>query len=195
MSTTECVACAESIQANAKLCKHCGVMQNDERFVSKEIAQESIVLPSGVLATDADRTICSVCGEANSKSVKRCTRCDYFLDHEHGEFYLTEEAARERAEVNNSRSSSVYVAEAGAETPGIAIAAIVCAFLIPILGLILGYSARSEIRASKGKKGGDSLATAAIIIGWIWLVVLILWVVIASIAAANAASELANLDY
>lgn len=30
--TNPCVACAEQILANAKLCKHCGTMQNDERF-------------------------------------------------------------------------------------------------------------------------------------------------------------------
>ena len=32
--TTECVACAEQILASAKLCKHCGTLQNDERFQS-----------------------------------------------------------------------------------------------------------------------------------------------------------------
>ncbi|MEY4313126.1 MAG: hypothetical protein RLZZ319_635 [Actinomycetota bacterium] len=33
MATKRCVACAEEIQPNAKLCKHCGVMQNDARFL------------------------------------------------------------------------------------------------------------------------------------------------------------------
>lgn len=32
MATKECVACAEQIQENAKLCKHCGTMQHDSRF-------------------------------------------------------------------------------------------------------------------------------------------------------------------
>lgn len=32
-STLNCVACAEAIKANAKLCKHCGTMQDDPRFV------------------------------------------------------------------------------------------------------------------------------------------------------------------
>jgi predicted DNA-binding WGR domain protein len=31
-STLNCVACAEVIKANAKLCKHCGTMQDDPRF-------------------------------------------------------------------------------------------------------------------------------------------------------------------
>ncbi len=30
-----CVACAEQIKAAAKLCRHCGVMQDDERFSSE----------------------------------------------------------------------------------------------------------------------------------------------------------------
>jgi hypothetical protein len=194
MNTKNCVACAEPIQESAKLCKHCGVMQNDERFVDISSRHDAKEIPvEGVLASDANRTICSACGEVNSKSVKRCVRCDSFLDHENGEFYLTAEAAKVRAEASATSSGSVYIAQAGAETPGIAIAAIVCAFLIPILGLILGYSARSEIRASKGAKGGDGLATGAIVIGWLWIFVLIVWIWIVSVAAANAASELANL--
>lgn len=32
----ECVACAEEIKSNAKLCKHCGTLQDDERFTSPE---------------------------------------------------------------------------------------------------------------------------------------------------------------
>ena len=31
--TKECVACAESIKSAASLCKHCGTMQDDEKFV------------------------------------------------------------------------------------------------------------------------------------------------------------------
>lgn len=194
MNIKDCVACAEPIQESAKLCKHCGVMQNDERFVGAASRHEVVETPAeGVLASDASRTICSACGEANSKAAKRCVRCDSFLDHETGEFYLTAEAAKARAEASSASGGSSYVAQAGAETPGIAVAAIVCAFLIPILGLILGYSARSEIRGSKGAKGGDGLATGAIVIGWLWIFVLVIWIWIVSVAAANAANELANL--
>lgn len=31
-TTKDCVACAEPIQAKARLCKHCGTLQNDSRF-------------------------------------------------------------------------------------------------------------------------------------------------------------------
>lgn len=36
-----------------------------------------------------------------------------------------------------------------------------------IIALIIGYMARNEIRASAGSLGGDGLATAGIVLGWI----------------------------
>lgn len=36
-----------------------------------------------------------------------------------------------------------------------------------ILALLLGYSARAEIKESKSPQGGDGLALAAIVLGWI----------------------------
>lgn len=35
--TKGCIACAERIQADAKLCKHCRTWQNDSRFDSREV--------------------------------------------------------------------------------------------------------------------------------------------------------------
>jgi hypothetical protein len=40
-----CIACAEKIKADAKLCRHCGTRQDDERFVSESPA--SVVEDSG----------------------------------------------------------------------------------------------------------------------------------------------------
>ena len=36
MAVKTCIACAEEINLDAKLCRHCGVMQDDERFASSE---------------------------------------------------------------------------------------------------------------------------------------------------------------
>lgn len=36
-STTECVACAEPIRSHAKLCKHCGTMQDDPKFTNNPV--------------------------------------------------------------------------------------------------------------------------------------------------------------
>lgn len=59
------------------------------------------------------------------------------------------------------------------QTNGLAIGALVASILGFfcgigfIVGLILGYSARNQIRQSQGQQGGEGLATAAIVVGWI----------------------------
>lgn len=72
---------------------------------------------------------------------------------------------------------------------GKAIASLVLSLLgISLIGLILGYSARTEIRNSQGRLSGDGMALAGIILGWIgtagWL---LFWVVI-FVAASMAGS-------
>ena len=57
-----------------------------------------------------------------------------------------------------------------------------------IAGLLLGYSARSDIRASHGKLGGEGLAQAAIIIGWIGVALYILSICLAILAFAGLIS-------
>jgi alpha-glucoside transport system permease protein len=52
-------------------------------------------------------------------------------------------------------------------TSGLAIGALVAAFLLPVVGLVLGYLARRDIDNSRGAKSGRGLATAAIVVGWI----------------------------
>ena len=46
METKRCVACAEEILEGAKLCKHCGVAQNDSRFVEQNNVLEVSSVPS-----------------------------------------------------------------------------------------------------------------------------------------------------
>jgi hypothetical protein len=60
-------------------------------------------------------------------------------------------------------------------TSGLAIASLVSGIigwiLLPILGsivaIVLGNSARKETRATPPRAGGDGLATAGIILGWV----------------------------
>ncbi len=40
-------------------------------------------------------------------------------------------------------------------------------FLGTVAGLVMGYSARNDIRNSGGRLGGEGLAQAAIVMGWI----------------------------
>jgi hypothetical protein len=59
---------------------------------------------------------------------------------------------------------------------------LVCPLILSVLGLVFGYQARGEIDRSNGAVGGRGLATAGIVIGWVGIVVAILF--IALIAAA-----------
>jgi uncharacterized membrane protein YvbJ len=61
-----------------------------------------------------------------------------------------------------NETRAVTATKPGAPTSGLAIAALVCALVFPLLGLILGFAAKSEIKNSQGHKAGDSLANAAI---------------------------------
>jgi hypothetical protein len=64
---------------------------------------------------------------------------------------------------------------AATQTSGMAIGSLIASILgltlFPtigsIIGLILGYMARNQIRDSRGTMGGEGLAKAGIIIGWI----------------------------
>ena len=150
--TKSCIACAEQISADAKLCKHCKTMQNDERFLDSSLVAERISAPK----IDPYSRTCWNCGSKNQPNEGNCQKCG------------AEKSVMDVVPIINSRREPVYTGPL--ETPAVAIASIICAFIFPLLGLILGYSARREIRASKGMKNGDNLATLAITIGWINLI-------------------------
>ena len=57
-----------------------------------------------------------------------------------------------------------------AQTSGLAIAALVFSFFIPLIGIVLGFVARSEISNSKGLKSGESMANLAIVLGFVFMV-------------------------
>ena len=74
---------------------------------------------------------------------------------------------------------SPYPTAIGKKTNGLAIASLVCGiagiiFFIPaVLGVVFGFVARSQIRRSSGTQGGEGLALAGIIVGFAWIVLLI----------------------
>ncbi|SDH31182.1 protein of unknown function [Pseudonocardia oroxyli] len=74
---------------------------------------------------------------------------------------------------------------AAASTNGVAIAALICAFLIAPLGVILGLKARRQIRGGEGE--GEGLATAAIVLGWVLTGFGALWIVLQLVAIAAIA--------
>lgn len=73
------------------------------------------------------------------------------------------------------------VTRPGAPNSGMAIAALICAFFFPLLGLILGLLARNDIRNSNGNMGGDGLANAAILVSIIFMAIFLflafVWVI------------------
>ncbi len=90
-------------------------------------------------------------------------------------------------------------------TSGVAIISMILSTLgligvLPILGsivgLMLGYSARQEIEASQGAIGGQGLAQAAIILGWvsIGMAVLLLCLIMAGVAAIPGIALCAGLS-
>jgi hypothetical protein len=72
-------------------------------------------------------------------------------------------------------------------TNGLAIAALVCGifgffcFIPAILALVFGYISRSQIRQTGGLQPGRGMATAGIVLGWIWIALTVV-VIIASVA-------------
>ena len=44
-----------------------------------------------------------------------------------------------------------------------------------IIGIVLGFVAKSQIKASGGAQGGDSLATAGIVLGFVGIALGIIW--------------------
>lgn len=73
----------------------------------------------------------------------------------------------------------------GQQTNGMAIGSLVASilglvcfyFIGPIIGVILGYMARKQIRESGGAQGGEGMAMAGIIIGWIGIALSVLGMV------------------
>ena len=63
----------------------------------------------------------------------------------------------------------------------------VCVFIGQIIGIVLGYQARQDIRSSEGRLCGDGLALAGIVIGWIGIgldiLLILFWILI--IGSAN----------
>jgi hypothetical protein len=73
----------------------------------------------------------------------------------------------------------------GPGTNGLAIASLVTGifgffcFIPAILALVFGYIARSQIAQTGGIQPGRGMATAGIVLGWIWIALTVVYVVVA----------------
>ena len=65
----------------------------------------------------------------------------------------------------------------------------ICPVIAGVLAIIFGYMARRNIRESGGALGGDSFATAGIILGFIQLgialIVIVIWIIVLAAASTN----------
>ena len=67
------------------------------------------------------------------------------------------------------------------KTNTLAIVGFICSFFLALVGTILGFISLSQIKNSNGAEGGKGLAIAAIIIGLIPTVVIIILLILAPI--------------
>jgi hypothetical protein len=65
----------------------------------------------------------------------------------------------------------------------------ICPIICCVLALIFGYQARNEIAASGGYQTGESYATAGIILGWVGIVLAIVWITIWAVAVAVSSTS------
>jgi uncharacterized membrane protein len=92
---------------------------------------------------------CRYCGQQNHDNTYQCIQCGQALH------------------VQTKQQSGKAIAALVISITGL----FFCFFIGQIVGLILGYSARKDIRESGGTLTGDSLAETAIIIGWVGLAI------------------------
>jgi len=79
------------------------------------------------------------------------------------------------------------------QTSTLSIVALICAFIIPVVGFILGFSARKEIDNSNGKKTGRGMATASIWLGGVGTIGMIIIIILIAIGGSGESSTL-NTD-
>jgi type IV pilus assembly protein PilA len=87
-------------------------------------------------------------------------------------------------------ASAPPVPIANAETSGKAIASLICGlfFFVPLLfigAIVFGHLALSEIRKSAGRLKGEGIATAGLVLGYIWIAGIPIILIVAAIAIPN----------
>lgn len=121
---------------------------------------------------------CSQCGELIAPEANFCSKCGLPVRR------------LEQPAVNAVGAGGAPVYLSGDQrrqgrTSGTAVTAFVLVFFFSLVGLILGYVARAQIRNSRGFLTGAGLATAAIVIGWISILVsAVFWILVAISASA-----------
>lgn len=88
-------------------------------------------------------------------------------------------------------SSPVWAPPASSQVSGMAIASLVLGlawfyWIGSILALVFGYVARREIDRDPANVSGRGMATAGIVLGWIWMGVLVVVIVVAVVISLRS---------
>jgi peptidyl-prolyl cis-trans isomerase B (cyclophilin B) len=73
-----------------------------------------------------------------------------------------------------------------ADADGAAIAALICAFIIPVLGIIFGHVSRGQARRKGLEPSG--VATAGCVLGYVFTAIAVIAIIAIAVAAAYAGS-------
>ena len=99
---------------------------------------------------------------------------------------------------NQSRNKTLPAEVVGtqdyARTSNLAILALVFAFVVPIVGWILGLQAKKQIKRSDGREGGVGLATAAIWVGSLTSIFIFLFLIGMFISLNSSNSPSSEID-
>jgi hypothetical protein len=86
--TKACIACAESIQVGAKLCKHCGTLQDDKRFAPGKVTSKSKApSPTKPKPKVAKAGKCIRCLAPSEPAADLCSKCYYYLSRRELQLY------------------------------------------------------------------------------------------------------------
>jgi type IV pilus assembly protein PilA len=126
---------------------------------------------------------CPRCGTANPDQTKYCAGCGDALP-------AGGSAPPAPGTGDPIVSSPAAIAPGNVPTSGKAIASLVCGivgfvFLGSIAAVILGHMALSEIRKSAGRLGGEGIAKAGLVLGYIGIAIIPFVLIVAAIAIPN----------
>lgn len=135
---------------------------------------------------------CSKCGNQLGAGAAFCPNCGTPAGTPVSNVYVAPPVQPDAQQSAVGQGYGGYNGYNSAPVSGLAVAALVVAFFAPLIGLILGYSARKDINNSQGAKGGRGVATAAIALGWIFTII---GVIAAAIYVAYLVSLSSNYYY
>lgn len=181
--TKQCVYCAEAINTDAIICRHCQRPLPDRAL---KITHTENALGLGVTSTSYAIWDLSRGGAPVSEFPRDPNGWESAWQQ-----WQTLHGRARSSERDGVDASTVWGGVAPSGTNGKAVAALILAIVWiggigAVIAVFLGHAARREIDASGGAQQGRGMATAGIVLGWLGIGALLLGI----IASAAEASDL-----